>query len=69
MNVIPYVPGVFAVALDGASYDGQGAFGATISRWDCGGRWNLNAGVSYGFSNTPIFRGGVTVLLGPLPAK
>jgi autotransporter adhesin len=67
MNVMPYVPGLFAVAMSGASYNGEGAIGATVSRWDCGGRWNLNAGVSYGFSNTPIFRGGVTYIFGELP--
>jgi autotransporter adhesin len=69
MNVMPYVPGVFAVAMSGASYNGQGAIGATISRWDCSGKWNLNGGVSYGFNDTPIFRGAVTYLFGTPPAK
>jgi Hep_Hag./YadA-like C-terminal region. len=69
MNVMPYVPGVFALAMSGASYNGQGAIGATISRWDCDGKWNLNGGVSYGFNDTPIFRGGVTYLFGTPPAK
>jgi len=69
VNAMPYVPGVWALGMSGASYNGQGAIGATVSRWDCGGRWNLNAGLSYGFRDTPIIRGGVCILLGTLPAK
>jgi len=66
MNVMPYLPGAWTVGMRGASYNGQGALGGTVSHWDCSGRWNVNAGISYGFTDTPIFSGGVSLVLGTI---
>ncbi len=63
MNAVPYVPGVWAFGMSGASYNGQGAMGATISRWSANGRGNLNDGAST-VSPTPHFPWRVCVLLG-----
>jgi autotransporter adhesin len=64
VNAMPYLPGIFTVGMSGASYNGEGAVGFTISRWSCKGSWDINAGVSYGFHDTPIFRGGIVIPLG-----